>query len=102
MSQIPLGRFVSFDYVAPEPRKAQAFYGALFGWTSQHYATPLAMKDAPQQAHWLPLLQTPSAHDSAAKAKILGGANRSAMDMPPRAAARTSCIRIVGPIEARS
>ena len=73
MSQIPLGRFVSFDYVAPEPRKAQAFYGALFGWTSQHYATPLAMKDAPQQAHWLPLLQTPSAHDSAAKAKILGG-----------------------------
>ena len=30
--EIPLGRFVSFDYVAPEPRKAQAFYSTLFGF----------------------------------------------------------------------
>jgi uncharacterized protein len=71
--QIPLGRFVSFDYVAPEPRKAQAFYTTLFGWTRQQYLAPLEMKDAPQHAHWLPLLQTPSAHDSASKAKVLGG-----------------------------
>lgn len=63
----------SFDYVATEPRNAHAFYDALFGWTSQHFIAPLAMKDAPQQAHWLPLLETPSAHDSAAKTKILGG-----------------------------
>ncbi|MEO8553461.1 MAG: VOC family protein, partial [Kofleriaceae bacterium] len=73
LSHIPAGRFVSFDYVAPEPRKALAFYSALFGWTIQHYVPPLQMKDAPQHAHWLPLLQTPSAHDSAAKAKLLGG-----------------------------
>lgn len=63
----------SFDYIASEPCRAQAFYGALFGWTEQHYSAPLAMKDAPQGAHWLPLLQTPNAHDSAAKTKILGG-----------------------------
>jgi predicted enzyme related to lactoylglutathione lyase len=71
--QIPLGRIVAFDYVAPEPRKAQAFYGDVFGWTMQHYVARLAMADAPQHAHWLPLLQTPNAHDSAAKAKVLGG-----------------------------
>jgi predicted enzyme related to lactoylglutathione lyase len=71
--QIPLGRFVSFDYVAPEPQKAQAFYGTVFGWTSQQYVAPLAMTDAPQSAHWLPLLQTPNAHESASKAKLLGG-----------------------------
>lgn len=68
--QIPHGRFVSFEYVAPEPRKAQAFYSALFGWTSQHYSAP--MSDAPQRGHWMPLIQTPSAHESAAKAKVLG------------------------------
>ena len=63
---------MSFDYVAPEPQKAQVFYSTLFGWTSQPHIAPLAMRDAPQHAHWLPLLQTPNAHDSSQKAKVLG------------------------------
>ena len=34
MAHIP-GKFVWFEHHSPDPAKAQAFYGALLGWTSQ-------------------------------------------------------------------
>ena len=37
---IPTGRFVWFDYVAPDVKKAQGFYGELFNWSTQDVPMP--------------------------------------------------------------
>ena len=95
--EIPTGRFVWFDYVTHDAKKAQAFFGSLFGWTTQtlamfrgHYTTIVSgdrqlggymatLPDTPMFrfsepiARWLPYLQIANAHDSAVKLKTLGG-----------------------------
>ncbi len=76
---IPTGRFVWFDYVAGDLKKAQAFYGELFHWKTNDVPTPqgpytMIMIDnqmiggymqtpqgAPKQAHWLAHLQVENA-----------------------------------------
>lgn len=91
MATIQPGRFVWFDYISNESKKAQAFFGELFHWKAkdvpmaQGSYTMIALGDdtiggytapppgAPAQAHWLAYLQTPSAKDTAAKVKSAGG-----------------------------
>lgn len=88
---IPTGRFVWFEYVSHDPRKAQGFFGELFGWSTK--AVPLpegsytmiaaadgttigGYADAPQgarDARWLPYLQVQSAADATRKVTALGG-----------------------------
>ncbi len=34
------GKFVWFEHESPDPRRAQAFYGELFGWRMQPFAMP--------------------------------------------------------------
>jgi uncharacterized protein len=86
-----MSRFVWFEYVSKEPKKAQGFFGELFGWGTQEVPMPqgayqmIAVGDktiggylptpegAPAQAHWLSHLGVASAKDSAAKVKSLGG-----------------------------
>jgi predicted enzyme related to lactoylglutathione lyase len=89
---IPTGRFVWFEYVSQDARKAQGFFGELFGWSTKNVPMPdgeytmIAAPDgktiggyfaAPDpgatKASWLPYLQVASAADSAAKVKKLGG-----------------------------
>jgi predicted enzyme related to lactoylglutathione lyase len=88
---IPTGRFVWFDYVVPDVKKAQGFYGELFNWSTQdvpmaegaytmisangktqagYLPTP---QGAPKTGHWLPHLQVESAAATSAKIKSLGG-----------------------------
>lgn len=94
--EIPAGRIVWFDYQTSEPAKAQKFFRALFGWTSQTmtmanssyamimsdgraiggYTAPL--RDTPiyrfsePYSRWLPHFQIVNGHESAAKAKNHG------------------------------
>ncbi len=35
MAKIPTGRFVWFEYSSKDAKKAQAFYGELFGWKTK-------------------------------------------------------------------
>lgn len=89
---IPTGRFVWFEYVSQDARKAQGFFGELFGWSTKNVPMPdgdytmIAAPDgktiggyfaAPDpkaaKASWLPYLQVQSAKDSAAQVKKLGG-----------------------------
>ena len=89
---IPTGRFVWFEYVSQDAKKAQGFFGELFGWSTKAVPMPegeyvmIAAPDgrtiggyfagppAARQASWLPYLQVESAATIAAKIKQLGGA----------------------------
>jgi predicted enzyme related to lactoylglutathione lyase len=91
MATIPTGRFVWFEYVSKDHKKAQAFFGELFHWKTKTapmaqgsytmialgndtiggYVQPFA--EAPQHAHWLPHLQVANAQEVANKVKSLGG-----------------------------
>jgi len=89
MATIPTGRFVWFDYVSNEGRKAQAFFGELFGWKTKDAPmsggrsyTMIAVGDAtiggyteppPAKTYWLAYLQVASARETAAKVESLGG-----------------------------
>jgi predicted enzyme related to lactoylglutathione lyase len=88
MATIPTGRFVWFDHVSNDVRKAQAFFGELFGWKTKDVPMPggrsysmIAVGDAtiggytepPPDAHWLSYLQVADAHDTAQKVTSLGG-----------------------------
>ncbi|TMQ06979.1 MAG: VOC family protein [Deltaproteobacteria bacterium] len=88
---IPTGRFVWFEYVSGDARKAQGFFGELFGWSTRSVPMPdgdytmiaapdgktiggyFAAPEGAAKASWLPYLQVASAADSAAKVKKLGG-----------------------------
>ena len=89
---IPTGRFVWFDYVAKDIKKAQGFFGELFNWKTQEIPSPdgkgytmIALGDqtiggymttppgAPAIGHWLSYLQTPDAKATCAKITSLGG-----------------------------
>jgi len=85
---IPTGRFVWFDYVAPDTKKAQAFFGELFHWKTQEIPGPYTMisagdqtiggymptpPGAPKAGHWLAYLGVADAHASAKKIESLGG-----------------------------
>ena len=37
---IPTGRFVWFEYVSQDARKAQGFFGELFGWSTKSVPMP--------------------------------------------------------------
>jgi hypothetical protein len=92
--------FTWFDYITVDAARAQAFYGALFGWTTQTiqvtgmgaytmivvddrpiggYLGPIAgtppssPRDTRPGSYWLSHLVVASAHDAAAKTKTLGG-----------------------------
>jgi len=84
------GRFVWFEYVSKDARKAQGFFGELFGWSTKDVPMPdgaYTMIAAPDGttiggystasdnpgASWLPYLLVPSAADATAKVKSLGG-----------------------------
>ena len=92
MTKIPTGRFVWFEYSSADAKKAQAFYGELFGWKTKEMAggeapyTMIAVGEdtiggywpappagAPQHAQWISHLQVEDAKASAAKVKSLGG-----------------------------
>ncbi len=38
MAKIPTGRFVWFEYSSADAKKAQGFYGELFGWKTKEMA----------------------------------------------------------------
>lgn len=87
-----MSKFVWFEYVSSDAPKAQGFYGELFGWGTKKVPMPdqeytmIAQGDAtiggyiapppgaPKHAMWLSHLRVTSAKESAAKAKLLGGA----------------------------
>lgn len=89
---IPTGRFVWFEYVSQDARKAQGFFGELFGWSTKAVPMPdgdYTMIAAPDgktiggyfaspdpgagKASWLPYLQVGSAAEIATRVKRLGG-----------------------------
>src|SRR4051794_10240170 len=89
---IPTGRFVWFEYVSQDAKKAQGFFGELFGWSTKAVPMPdgeyamIAAPDgttiggysavpegAPSKPSWLPFLQVASATDIARKVKSSGG-----------------------------
>jgi hypothetical protein len=90
---IPTGRFVWFEYVSTDAKKAQGFFGELFGWSTKEVPMPdgaytmiaapdgttiggyfAAPEGMPPKAGWLPYLQVQSAAAIADKLKALGGA----------------------------
>ena len=89
MATIPTGRFVWFDYVSNEARRAQAFFGELFGWKTKDVPMPggrsyttIVVGDVaiggytqppPVNTHWLSYLQVADARATAAKVTSLGG-----------------------------
>jgi uncharacterized protein len=92
MDMTTTGKFVWFDYVAPDIKKAQGFFGELFNWKTQEVPVPgagtytmIALGDqtiggymttpqgAPTVGHWLPYLRTDDAKRSAEQIKSLGG-----------------------------
>jgi predicted enzyme related to lactoylglutathione lyase len=92
MAKIQTGRFVWFEYSSEDAKKAQAFFGELFGWKTKEVQTPhspytmIAIgdetiggywpappPDAPQHAQWISHLQVENAVESAAKVTSLGG-----------------------------
>jgi predicted enzyme related to lactoylglutathione lyase len=92
MTTIPTGRFVWFEYLTPEPAKAQGFFGELYGWTKKEMPTPTGgtytmfaagddtiggypprMPGMPPHSHWLSHLQVTDARATVAKIKSLGG-----------------------------
>lgn len=91
MATIPTGRFVWFEYVSNDAKKAQAFFGELFHWKTKTTPMPQGAytmivlgndtiggylpppPGAPPHAHWLPHLQVANAQEIANKVKALGG-----------------------------
>ncbi len=91
MTKIPTGRFVWFEYVAKDVKKAQGWFGELFSWTTQDVPMPQGSytmivnagrtmggytptpDGAPSQAHWLPHLQVTEAATTVQQIKSLGG-----------------------------
>jgi len=90
----PTGRFVWFEYVAKDVKKAQGFFGELFNWKTQAMPAPaspggeysmiaidgqtiggymVTPEGAPPHAHWISHLQVESAQATAQKVKSLGG-----------------------------
>ncbi len=91
MTTIPTGRFVWFEYVTKDVKKAQGFFGELFNWSTQDVPMPQGTYQmisaggqtiggymptpdgAPPQAHWLSHLQVMDASATAKQIKSLGG-----------------------------
>ncbi|MBX3154775.1 MAG: VOC family protein [Deltaproteobacteria bacterium] len=91
MGMIPTGRFVWFEYVSKEDRRAQAFFAELFRWKTKEVPLPQGTYTmittpaghaiggyhqpprTPVCPYWLSHLQVHSAEDSANKVKMLGG-----------------------------
>ena len=93
MSKTPTGRFVWFEYSSADAKKAQGFYGELFGWKTKEMQaagapgpyTMIAVGDetiggywppspgAPPGAYWISHLGVEDAAKSVAKVKQLGG-----------------------------
>ena len=94
MATIPTGRFVWFEYISKDPKKAQAFFGEVFNWKTQNMPAqggasgdytmiaidgdtvggyPPFMEGMPAHAHWLTHLQVADANAAAQKVKSLGG-----------------------------
>jgi uncharacterized protein len=91
MTKIPTGRFVWFEYMAQDLKKAQGFFGELFNWSTQD--VPMAQgaytmiaaggttiggylphaPGAPAGGHWLSHLQVADVEKTAAQIKSLGG-----------------------------
>ena len=86
------GKFVWFDYVAPDPAKAAAFYGELFNWKTREIPfgggvtyTMLSVGEegmggilktppgAPEMGHWLGHLSVEDIQASADQVTSLGG-----------------------------
>jgi len=81
------GRFVWFEYASNDLAKTQGFFGELFGWSTKTVPMPdgaYTMIAAPDgktiggyrdgnTGSWLPYLLVPSAADTAAQIKKLGG-----------------------------
>ncbi len=86
------GKFVWFDYVAPDTAKAAAFYGELFNWKTKEIPfgpdvtyTMLSVGEqgiggvlktppgAPEMGHWLPHLSVADIHATADQITSLGG-----------------------------
>ena len=92
MATIQTGRFVWFDLVTQDPRKAQGFYGELFGWKTKDAPMPgggsytmlvangkelggymPTPKGAPPHAHWLAHLQVKDVKATCDQITRLGG-----------------------------
>ncbi|MGE0549911.1 MAG: VOC family protein [Kofleriaceae bacterium] len=91
MATIPTGRFVWFEYVSKDERKAQAFLGELFNWRTkpaqmahgtysmiEHAGDTIGgyMQPVPGgmlHPHWLPHLQVVNAKDTVTRVKAAGG-----------------------------
>jgi uncharacterized protein len=92
MTIMSAGKFVWFDYVAPDVTKATGFYGELFNWKTQEvpmggdrtYTMLLVDGDglggivrtapgAPTSGHWLPYLSVDSAQAAGDQVTSLGG-----------------------------
>jgi uncharacterized protein len=85
------GKFVWFEYLTPDAKKAQGFYGELFGWGTQPVPMPQGNYEmiavggktiggylatppgAPSHGHWLSHLLVTDATATANKVKSLGG-----------------------------
>jgi len=89
---ITTGKFVWFDYIAKDLKKAQGFFGELFGWKTQQVPMPdgssytmIALGDqtiggymetppgAPPVGHWISYLQVADAKAACTKIESLGG-----------------------------
>jgi uncharacterized protein len=108
MATIPTGRFVWFDYVSNEARKAQAFFGELFGWKTKDAPMPggrtytmIEVGNAtiggyteppPANTHWLAYLQVSDAHATAYKVTSLGGT----VSKPPFSLGGFATMALVG------
>jgi len=91
MATILTGKFVWFEYVSKDDKKAQAFFGELFQWKTKEVPMPQgsyrmialgndtiggylqSLPGVPQHAHWLAHLQVANAQDTANQVKALGG-----------------------------
>ena len=91
MTTIPTGRFVWFEYVTKDVKKAQGFFGELFNWSTQDVPMPqgsyqmisnagqtiggymVTPEGAPPHAHWLSHLQVVDAAATARQIKSQGG-----------------------------
>lgn len=110
MAKIATGRFVWFEYMSKDLRKAQAFFGELFGWKTKEVQTPespytmIAVGDstiggywpppkegAPEHAQWISHLQVEDANASAERVKSLGGT----VKMPPMTVANYGTFAVV-------
>jgi predicted enzyme related to lactoylglutathione lyase len=88
MTTIPASWFVWFDYVSNEARKAQGFFGELFGWKTNDVPMPGGRytmivaaggpiggytQPPPVNTHWLSYLLVADARATAAQVASIGG-----------------------------